>query len=306
MNHFPNRLICYLDVLGYSHMVREYGIEHMYKKYANFVDLAKSKVFFSRPENYDGPIDNFEVAEIVSDSVLLVSHDIRNITSVNNFIGSIHFFLEIALSSGFMFRGCVSQGDVIFDKERNIVLSDEFNEMADFEKKIDAPVCTIFKRASGTIIEAMFGDSQRASEVELSKSLPVIRWNTPIKDQEKESFWCINYTYFCGPDLLEEVVSSLSGDQRKQENFIEYLNYLEALPEEVVRPSGGRENSEVVKIMKSRTGMRVAFFSSEGYVIQTSNDMRFPAEFIEPPEQISISVDPETKGLSFTAKGRWY
>lgn len=95
MKHYKNRLICFLDVLGYSAMIEKFGIEEIYTKYSQFVDIAKNRVFFGTPDNYEGPSNNFEISEIVSDSILLVSHDIENIASVNNFIGSIHFFFGI-------------------------------------------------------------------------------------------------------------------------------------------------------------------------------------------------------------------
>src|SRR5690606_13924113 len=110
-------------------------IEEIYKKYSAFVDTAKTKVCFGVPDDYEGPSNNFEISEIVSDSILLVSHDINDVASVNNFIGSIHFFLELGLSSGFLFRGCINQDDIIFDKERRIFLSKEFNEAAKFEQR---------------------------------------------------------------------------------------------------------------------------------------------------------------------------
>ena len=76
-------------------MLEKIGIEELYKKYSEFVDVAKNKVFFGTPDDYEGPSNNFEISEIFSDSILLVSYDIDNVASVNNFIGSIHFFLEI-------------------------------------------------------------------------------------------------------------------------------------------------------------------------------------------------------------------
>ena len=103
MNHYNDRLICFLDVLGYSAMVEQIGIEAVYKKYSQFIDIAKNKVFFGTPDDYEGPSNNFEISEIFSDSIILVSYGLENVASVNNFIGSIHLFLELGLASGFMF-----------------------------------------------------------------------------------------------------------------------------------------------------------------------------------------------------------
>lgn len=306
MNHYKNRLICFLDVLGFSAMVEEMGIEELYNKYSEFVDIAKNKVFFGIPDDYEGPSNNFEISEIVSDSILLVSYDIDNVASVNNFIGSINFFLELGLANGFMFRGCVNQGDIIFDEERSIFLSKEFNELAKYEPKLDVPVCIIFDKAKATVVSSLFGGQAGELGVIPSRSLPIIKWDVPLKDNIEKSFWCINYTYFCYRSRITEAVKYLEGDPIKKNHFVEYLGFLEALPEDRLVLNNGNNGGNFIKVMKSRSGMRVALSNGGGDIVQAPIQWGFPHVFIEPPEEIEVQVDPKTSKISFNAKGRWY
>lgn len=286
-------------------MVEKMGIEEVYKKYSEFVDTAKNKVFFGVPDDYEGPSKNFEISEIVSDSILLVSYNVDNVASVNNFIGSINFFLELGLKNGFMFRGCVNQGDIIFDEERNILLSNEFNELAKYEPNINSPVCVIFEKAKATIVSSLFGEEFPNLGVAPSKSLPVIKFTVPLKGNKEELLWCVNYTYFCHQSELKGAIEYLEGDTVKKSNFFQYVNYLDRLPEERLFPNNGSIDGTFVKLMKSRSGMRVAIANGSGDILQPPIQWGFPQVFIKPPEEIQMEIDPKTGKVSFNAKGRW-
>lgn len=287
-------------------MVEKAGIEEIYHKYSEFIDAAKNKVFFGVPEDYEGPSNNFEISEIVSDSILLVSYDVDNVASVNNFIGSINFFLELGLKNGFMFRGCVNQGDIIYDEERRIFLSNEFNELAKYEPQINVPVCVIFEKAKATVVSSLFGDEISSRGIAPSKSLPVIKFDVPLKSKIDESFWCVNYTYFCRQSHLNEAIEYLEGDPVKKSNFIQYIDFLDALPEDRLMPNEGDIDGTFVKVMKSRSGMRVAITNGSGDILQAPIHWGFPQVFIKPPEEIEMKIDPKKGQISFNAKGRWY
>ena len=286
-------------------MIEEFGIEEIYNKYSRFLDIAKNKVFFGVPDDYEGPSSNFEISEIVSDSILLVSHDIENVASANNFIGSIHLFLELGLASGFMFRGCVTQGEIIFDEQRSIFLSKEFNELAKFEPKINAPVCVIFDEAKSTVLSSLFGGEVGGSGVMPLRSSPLVKWTVPLKNEITKDLWCINYTFFCGKQHIEASIEYLAGDVAKQNNFIKYLEYLEGFPEERLVCGGTNSDSNYLKLMKSRSGMRVAFLSDSGDVVQPPIQWGFPSVFIEPPQEIMMHMDSGSGQINFTVKGRW-
>lgn len=305
MTLYKDRLICFLDVLGYSAMVEKVGIEEIYTKYSSFVDIAKNKVFFGTPDTYKGPSNNFAFSEIFSDSIILISHDIRDATSVNNFIGAIHLFLELGLVNEFMFRGCVNQGDIIIDEERKIFLSKEFNEATKYESKIDVPVCVILDKARHTVISSLFGWKTCIRGVVPTKSLPIVKWSVPLKQGLEEALWCINYTFFCNKSQINAAIKYLAGDSPKQTNFVKYLAFIDSLPEEVLIPSLKNATFDHVKVIKSRSGMRVAFANELGE-IQEPIKWGYPALFIEPPEEINILIGQNAEQVSFSAKGKWY
>ena len=261
-------------------------------------------MFFGTPENYEGPKTNFEISEIVSDSILLVSHDVDDVASTNNFIGAIHLFLELGLANGFMFRGGVNQGDIIFDEVRKIFLSKEFNELAKFEPKINAPVCVIFEKAKPIIFSSLFGFKLQEIGVVPSRVLPIVKWSVPLKDEVAE-LWCINYTFFCSGEQVTAAIEYLAGDLAKQENFISYLGFLGALPETALSLGENRTVGTFVRVMKSRSGMRVFFVNESGSIVGGPIQWGFPSVFIEPPEDVTIHVDSESNQVGFKVVGRW-
>lgn len=311
LKHFKNRLICFLDVLGYSAMVEKEGIEKIYEKYSEFVDVAKSRVFFGTPDDYEGPSNNFEISEIVSDSIVLVSHSVDDVASVNNFIGSINFFLELGLRSGFMFRGCVNQGDIIFDENRRIFLSKEYNDVAKYEPKINAPVCIIFDKAKSTVTSCLFGDSLASGGVKRARSWPIVKWPVPLKGERegdvdvRKPFWCVNYTFFCKREQISYATQYLEGDAAKRKSFFEYLLFLDELPEEKLVPGAESNNGSYFKVMKSRSGMRVALSNGSGELIEDPIQWGFPKVFVAPPQEVEVQVDPATNRVNFNARGRW-
>ncbi|WXL24203.1 hypothetical protein WG219_12735 [Ectopseudomonas mendocina] len=286
-------------------MIEKLGIEEIYKRYSNFIDIARDEVFFGKPMNYEGPSTNFEISEIASDSILLISHDTNDTVSNCNFVGAIHLFLELGLAKGFMFRGAISRGDIIYDADRRISLSREFNKLAKFEPRMNAPMCVILDEAKEIILESLLGESALTAGVAISKSLPVVKWAVPMKSNCEMNLWCINYTYFSSQIEISAAIEYLSGDTEKQNNFINYLEYLKPLPEEILIPISQENNRTFMKIMKTRSGARVALTDDNG-VIQRLNQLSFPKTFIEPPEKVKITFDPETKKIDFRAEGSWY
>jgi len=315
--HYKNRLICFLDVLGFSAMVEKQGVERIYEKYSEFIDKAKNEVFYSKPSNDESPATNFEEAEIVSDSVVLISHDIRDAVSVTNFIGSIQLFLELGVLGGFVFRGGVTLGDIIFDKKRNIILSKEFNELTKFEAKIDMPGCVILEKAKKIILHSMFGENTVKKGLIPIRSLPLAKFNIPLKPKnvkdgevivekkEKIYSWVINFTHFLTDYYLNYLVEILAGDRNKQLNFIKYLDLIHSLPD---------DNSNIIKldqkiydirVMKSRSGARFGYRNRFVGKFFIPLDWNYPKLFSSTP-QLIISKDEKGSKINVRAEGRWY
>lgn len=113
--------------------------------------------------------------------------------------------------------------------------------------------------------------------------------------------WCLNYTFFSKKEVLSNVKDYLQGP--KKENFTKYLNFLSSLPSQLEKKY---EPFKYLKMMTSRTGLRVSFLDKNMSVIKASDHISFPHQFIAQPEKIIIGFDPVSQQFSFQAQGRWY
>lgn len=317
MEKYNNRLICYLDVLGYSALIDKHGTQYVYDSYSKFVDEAKNKAFYGKTFIKDKEKDIFVVSDIVSDYMLFVSNEISDVFSVNNFVGAIHTILELGLENNFLFRGAITLGDIIYDKdkERSIFLSKEYNKLAKFEPTMELPMCVIFDEAKNIITESMYGSSIMKEGIVPAGDLPIIKYNIPfkeyrhitednyIKEYTNKEMWCLNYTFFSSEETLQKVQDFLTGD--KQTNFVKYLEFIKQIPSQSVILDEKFLPFKYLQIMKSRSGMRIAFLDDKMSVIQAEEHQAFQTDFIVPPSEFLINYDFKTKQLSVKAKGRW-
>jgi len=303
MEKYTNRLICFLDVLGYSDMIEEHGIDYVYNRYSVFIDEAKNKAFYGKTTHQEKEKDTFLISDIVSDSMLFVSNDINDTFSINNFIGAIHYILELGLEHNFVFRGAITIGNIIYDKDRSIFLSKEFNKLAKFEPKMEIPMCVIFDEAKDIISSALYGVETMENGIIPSGDLPIIKYNIPLKEDKFKDMWCLNYTFFASLDTLEKVKNFLIKD--KKNNFIKYLEDLKQIPYSLVKLDEAYSPFKYLQIMKSRTGIRVSFLDEKMSVCKTSEHIPFPTTFVTLPDDIQIGYDLKTKEFSFKASGRW-
>lgn len=304
MEKYNNRLICYLDVLGYSALIDKHGTQYVYDSYSKFIDEAKNKAFYGKSIIKDKEKDVFVISEIVSDSMLFVSNEVSDVFSVNNFVGAIHTILELGLENNFLFRGAITLGDMIYDKERSIFLSKEYNKLAKFEPTIELPICVIFDEAKNIITDSMYGQTLMKEGIIPSGDLPIIKYHIPLKEYKYEEKWCLNYTFFSSQETLEKVKDFLSGDKNKQTNFVKYIEFIKQIPYPLVILEEKFFPFKYLQIMKSRTGIRIAFLDDKMSVIHAGEHQAFPIDFIALPSEIIIGYDFNTKQFSFQAKGR--
>jgi hypothetical protein len=277
---YENRLICFVDVLGYSKLIQDNGIDYVYGRYSKFVDEVKSKTFYRKTTHQNKEKQTFVIAEIVSDSMLFISNEIDDVFSVNNFIGAIHNLLELGLSNNFLFRGAITVGDIIYDKERNIFLSKEFNSLAKFEPKMEIPTCVIFNEAKDIIIESMYGISAMKDGIVPSGDLPIIKYDIPLKEGITQNMWCLNYTFFVNNKVLQNANNFLI--EPKKTNFMQYLEYIQQIPYELQVLGEEFLPAKYLRTMKSRSGMRISFL-----------------------DENMNACEPNNNNISFTMIGRW-
>jgi hypothetical protein len=317
MREYNNKLICFLDVLGYSQMIEDKGIDNIYEQYYKFIEKAKTKAFYGKTTHKNQKKDTFLISDIVSDSMLFVSNDINDEFSVNNFIGAIHYILELGLEHNFLFRGAITIGNMIYDIDNSIFLSEEYNKLAKFEPTMELPMCVIFEEAKKVVTESLYGVKLMKNGITPSGDLPIIKYKIPLKQYEHvendtylkkyihKEMWCINYTFFSNKKTLEQVKKFLSGDVKKQTNFIKYIEFVKTIPYQIIEVEKKLLPLKYLQIMKSRTGLRVSFLDEQMSVCQASEHIPFPTAFISQPDNINIGYNPDTKEFSFQASGRW-
>ncbi|MBE0472361.1 MAG: hypothetical protein IBX55_22995 [Methyloprofundus sp.] len=122
-----NRLVAFLDVLGFGNMLQSLDVELLHEKYSQFIDDIKTMTFYQAQGDRTGRT-NFAHAQIVSDSIILVSNEVDDIYNVNNFIAAVSFLLENGLISRLFLRGAIAYGDFLLDVDRQIFLSKALSE----------------------------------------------------------------------------------------------------------------------------------------------------------------------------------
>lgn len=124
-----NRLIAFLDVLGFSARLEKEAIESLHQQYASFIDQAGNATFFSAQGDNTGR-KNFDFSQFLFDSIVLVSRPVDDVFNVNNFLSAVSLLLELVFKNKLPLRGAISQGDFLYDEVRNIFLSSRFPELA--------------------------------------------------------------------------------------------------------------------------------------------------------------------------------
>lgn len=178
-----NRLIAFLDILGFSELLKRKSLEFVHSKYSRFIDNAKTMVFYSTQGDNTGRT-NFEYAEFLFDSIILVSNPISDVYNVNNFIGGVNYLMETGFIDKLPLRGVITKGNFLLDNERNIFLSNDFSRAVKFEGKQEWTGCIVLEEAEETIISSVFGEKAietLKTEIQLRNN-PVHYYPVPFKN----------------------------------------------------------------------------------------------------------------------------
>lgn len=261
MEKLENRLIAFLDVLGFSRLLTSIPIEEVYRKYSAYIDEAKTKTFYESTGDKTGRT-NFAFARFMSDSLVVVSNDISDVYNVNNFIAAISYLLEIGFTSNLPLRGAIGKGSFINDEERNIYLSERLPELVRLEGSQEWSGCVIVKSAEETVLESLLGVKNRNDFEKLRlRNLPIHLYDIPLKEGEK-SLLALNYLFFMTQKQIEDGITYLI--EPKKTNMIKYFNFLKSLPVEIQQLPTEFFPAKELKMMKTRSGIRIIFMDDTG------------------------------------------
>jgi len=209
---YQNRLLAFFDILGFKKHLHDETLDNLYLKYSCFIEKANKDIFGDINTIYgEATVSNFNKSIIFSDSILLISYDINDISNINKFLLSCITLMQEAIKHGFILRGAIGYGEAIYDEGKSIFLSKEFAELYVKESKQNWAGCGIFidDVIKEKILNAVFGNrenngyqiwnaatntllKQKVFESNVSASSPVLEYKIPCFD---EKYLCLNYLF---------------------------------------------------------------------------------------------------------------
>lgn len=209
---YQNRLLAFFDILGFKKHLNDETLYNLYLKYSCFIEKANRDIFGDVNTIYgEATVSNFNKSIIFSDSILLISYDIDDISNINKFLLSCITLMQEAIKHGFILRGAIGYGEAIYDEEKSIFLSKEFAELSVKESKQNWAGCGIFVDdvIKEKILNAVFGNreingyqiwdettktllKEKVFESNARASSPILEYKILYFD---EKYLCLNYLF---------------------------------------------------------------------------------------------------------------
>jgi hypothetical protein len=272
-----NRLIAFLDVLGFSNRLETEDTLKLHQEYSTYIDRAKNEVFFPNNDG-DERRNNFDFSQFLFDSIVLVSCPIDDAFNVNNFVNSVSLLLELGFTNKLPLRGAISQGDFIYDQERNIFLSRNFPELAKFELKQEWSGCCVLGIAESTIKDSMMGASASSfsAESDQARNQAFHYYPVPLKKGESETLLVLNFLFFIPDKEIQEGINYLISGKR--DNNIKYIEFLNSLPFPIQELEPQFMPAKSFTYVATTCGVRFKFMDDHGNPCQPgTNELSFSA-----------------------------
>jgi hypothetical protein len=145
MSEIKTYILAYLDVLGFTKLVEEKGLEEIYKMYENLIEKVNSVVERYRPGGYTVPVPvsktevrggfcvNFEIEYAYASDTILVWCEFNRFNIVP-FLKCITTLFCSALEIEIPLRGTITFGDAALSKSKSIYIGKPIIEGAICEK----------------------------------------------------------------------------------------------------------------------------------------------------------------------------
>lgn len=241
------RLIAFLDVLGFSRQLQNSSLTDLYNKYSYFISQAKNTLFFENPND---PLKrtNFEYGKFISDSIILISHPTNDIYNINNFLMAISHLLRIGFTNYFPLRGAIGLNDIIIDEDNGIVLSKELPLLLNEEKEQEWTGCTILEDSLTIVLNAIGGENyDKHLKTNPLKTDLLMLMNIPIKSGIKSSY-VINFAYGINNANMNKGLEYLIEPKRSNTN--NYFQHFKDLPDDP-----RCHVAENIRVVKTRSGL---------------------------------------------------
>ena len=214
------------------------------------------------PGSPNNPEPNFEYGQFVFDTVVLISYPV-DVKSSYRFVFATILLMEIFFAEKFPLRGSIGKGNFCVDEAVPIFLSDAFKRLRVDEENQQWTGCTLLPEAEKVVISSVLGT---VLPNHLTQSSPLHEMVIPVKNQlaQPQFRWCLNWSHFLSPTIIETGLEYMAGDLPKQENTRNYLDSLRELEDDTQILTIEFFPAKRLKVMKARSGIRTKFEDDDG------------------------------------------
>jgi len=253
-----NRLIAYLDVLGFANRMQVESAFEVVAQYSQFIKKADEEVFNPVDKLKDGSkVSNFAQAKFVFDSIVLVSHPIGDPGNVSKFIFATILLMELGFCRRLPLRGAISLGDYLETADHAVFVSPAFKRLFSEEQKLKFSGCCLLKEAETYVLTSVFGASFQFNTPAESQH-PLVLYDAPSSNHEAGTKrWFVNWVHLLTPKELSNGLSYLI--EPKLKNTQEFVNHIVQLPKNSRQLIQGHAPPLYFRFMPSTTQCRIRF-----------------------------------------------
>lgn len=269
-----------LDVLGFGSALKSSeDICLLLDKYCGVIRNSRSNALTPRSmagsPQLVGP--NFEHAHFVFDSVVLVSLPLSTKTA-SSFVLSTCELVEAFFKDGYPLRGCITIDDVYINDNPHIIVGRRFKELVTRTNDQNWSGCIVLPAAEDVLERELFG----VSPASFAQSSPLVRYRVPWKPTTSNvdldyEYLALNWVSMLSKSELENGLLKLLGDSAKHAGTLSFVEHVTSLPSDAQALTQEFLPASHVKVMKSRTQIRLQFNDELGLPIQPGCSYQFAA-----------------------------
>lgn len=279
------RLVAFLDVLGFSELLRKRSLLDLHQEYARLIDEARSKVFDQIARSPEGEVrqSNFDFAQFAYDSIVLVSRslDEDGPRSAFHFFAATCQLMETCAGRKMPLRGAVGVGDFLVDAERQLFLSPVLPELVELEQLQEWTGAVVLPAAEALVLDALNGVTPEEAQGALAmRDFLVVRASVPLKQSSSEDHWCVNWVHHLDEPALDELLGFLIEPKRK--NTREFVEHVRRLPTWTRAAPPEAKPAVTVSFQCARAGFRLKLADDRGCGVDPPGDFSIELPFAVP------------------------
>lgn len=272
-----NRLIAFLDVLGFRERMRRETPEKLIEIYGQFIKEANEQVFTDgAPPDIQECEGNFATTKFVFDSIVLVSHPITSSQNISKFILATIVLMEKAMQENLPLRGAITKSNFIEDPQNSLFVSEAFKDLSILESSIEFSGCCILNDAADEILAGINGGPLESNQD--LKRFPLVLFPVPLKEKKISQMWCLNWPHMFPRNKLQKSINYLVEPKKENtQKFVDFVSELRGEDKQAVEALGG---ALFVRYMVTTNQCRLQFVdANENYIDPPKNlELRFDAE----------------------------